>query len=202
MAIYTTMFILGIVFIVVSLNFFMRGSDYIGVFGERITWNITTTEIPVPIVGGSIVVNVAKNDRLAAWRIYSQISTRIAAVEFDENIDSALLVHESLHKVFEIIREEIANIPVERLRGDKADNTVKFYLDILNQGIRPHLSAWHIPLQKFVENEQKVHANLSVLEIEKKFPKRKELLESMKLMNGRMKKYADSLLIIAKGSKP
>lgn len=199
--IYITLFIIGIILIVISANFFVRGADFFGSLGERFDLHISTTDIDLPVAGTTITVNIAKNDRLAAWRIYTQLSTRIAATDFNEEYDSALLVHGSLHKVFELIREEIASIPVERFKKDRSANVVKFYMDILNEGIRPHLSKWHIPLSKFVENEEKSHPNQSILEIEKRFPNRKELIDSIKAMNKRMKWYSEELLKIAQSSK-
>lgn len=183
------------------MNYFYKGSDFIGGVNERINLHISTTEITVPIAGGSLTLNIAKNDRQAAWNIYTQLSTRVAAVEFDESFDSAYLVHQSLYKMFDLIREEISKIPVERVRGDKSDNTVVFYMDILNKGIRPHLSKWHLPLEAFVKTEREKHPNESYFEIEKKFPLRKELIESLKAMNIRMNGYSKSLLMIAKGAK-
>jgi hypothetical protein len=196
--IHLILFTVGIVCLTVSLTFFLRRIDYLTTTFDFYDSYFNSREIAVDLPGVSFSLNVAKNDRMAAWRIYSQINTRVAAVDFNEDYDSALYVHQSLYKVFDFIRDEIGNIPVEKIQRDKTDDTVKFYMSILNDGLRPHLSKWHIPLQKWVDNEQKKHPDLSVIEIEKTFPQRKELLESLRSMNARMKAYADKLLLIAK----
>ncbi len=197
--VYLILFVVGIVSLTISLSYVFRRIDYISDSLERWDWYVSTREISIAGPAGvNFNLNIAKNDRLSAWKIYTQITTRVAAVDFDEENDSALKVHESLYGLFQLIREEIGNIPIERVAKDRADDNVKFYLAILNDGLRPHLSKWHVPLSKWVENEQKKHPEQSIVEIEKRFPQRKELLESFRAMNGRMKDYADKLLRIVK----
>lgn len=200
--IYTAMFVVGIILIVVSTNFFLRRHDLFGDLADKYDIQILTRDLAIALPGGnSLTVNVAKSDRLAAWRIYSQIKTRVAAIDFNEKYDSVLLVHESLYKVFDVIRTEISEIPIDRVKKNRADAMVDFYLGILNEGIRPHLTQWHIPLKQWVENEQKKHPDQSILELEQRYPRRKELLESLAAMNNRMKSYSNELLRIAKGGE-
>jgi len=37
---------------------------------------------------------VAKNDRATAWKIYTQLTTQVAAVDFNKDYDSALMSKE------------------------------------------------------------------------------------------------------------
>lgn len=193
------LFAIGICFILISVNYFWKRVDYVSGAFDRYDLYFNTRDIVLQgPIGVSFHLNVAKNDRLTAWKIFSQLKTRVAAVDFNENYDSALLVHQSLYKLFDLVRDEVSNIPVERVQRDKSDQTVQFYLSILNDGLRPHLSKWHVPLAKFVENEQKTHPSQSILEIEKRFPERAELISSLKDMNTRMQGYSNQLLEIVK----
>lgn len=198
---YVLIFVLGISLVVISGFHFIRKSDPVSQFVDKYNIYITTTDITVPFAGTSFSLNIAKNDRVAAWKIYSQIKTRVAAVKFDPDVDSAMAVHDSLYKLFDIIREQITMIPIERIMKDKSDNTVKFYLSILNDGIRPHLSKWHIPLKQYIENEKIKNKELSIIEIEKKYPQREELIRSIHDMNERMDSFSEQLLKIVKSGK-
>jgi len=196
---YLVLLALGCIFLALSLNYFGRKIDTLTSLTDAFSDFVNTNEVQITTpFGAHFTLNVAQNDREAAWRIYTQLSTRVASVDFNEEYDSLTRSHNSLHKVFEIVRGEIAAIPVKRIKNDKSDATVKFYLDILNQGIRPYLSKWSIPLETWVENEKKKHPNKSVLEIERSFPDYPKAIEEFKAMNSRMKFYSDRLLEIVK----
>lgn len=68
----------------------------------------------------------------------------------------------------------------------------------MNDGLRPHLSKWHLPLSKWIENKQKVHPDETILQIEKRLPQRKESIAYLKEMNGKMQNYSEKLLEIVK----
>lgn len=197
--IHMILFTIGVVLVTISVTYFVRKIDYIETLLTRYDLYFSSRSVSIQGPAGiAFNLSVAKNDRAVAWKIYSQLNSRVAAVEFNPDYDSALNVHQSLYKMFEIIRDEVANIPLEKIQRDDSDDTVKFYLAIMNDGLRPHLSKWHIPLSKWVENEQKNHPERSILEIERQFPQRKELLDSLKAMNERMQVYSTKLLEIVK----
>lgn len=180
-------------------NFWFQKRDYLFDTLDRYSLYITTKDITVTAPGGlSFSMSVSKSDRQTAWKIYTQLTTRVAATEFDDKYDSLYLTHQSLHTLFGIVRDALGEIPLERIQRDDAEQIVKFYTSILNTGLRPYLSKWHIPLSQWVDNEKIKTPSASYLEIEKSFPQRKEILEDMKAMNERMKIYAEDLLKIAK----
>lgn len=183
--------------IVLSGAYFYQKLDSVGMIHTWYSRYYSTADIRVSLPLGEVNLSINRQDRVSAWKIYNQINTRIAAVEFNEEYDSFLHTNKSLHTLFGIIRDELANIPVDRIKDE--DNTlVNFYHSILNEGIRPYLSKWHIPVSHFVE-KQNASSIESILEVEKKFPKRKEILEDIKAMNLRMKSYSSELMKIIKG---
>ena len=196
---YFTFFIIGLFFLFLSFSYFVRRTDLVGEVTDRYNLYFTTKDITLSApLGVSFAVTVGKTDRQAAWKIYTQLKTRVAAVDFNEDYDSLYLTHQSLNKIFDLVRNEIGSIPIERIQKDKSDQMVNFYTSILNDGIRPHLSKWHLPVSQWVESQKALHPSLSFVELEKTFPQRKEALESVKLMNKRMATYADQLLAIVK----
>lgn len=191
----------GLAMVALAVTYFVMKRDLVGDFRERYNIYIGTRDLSVSTPGGlQIGLVVSRNDREVAWKIYTQIATRIAVVDFNEDYDSFFLVNESLHALFLLIRDQLGEIPVERLRRDRKDELVTFYTSILNEGIRPYLSKWHMPISKWIETEKKRHPDATYYELEQTFPKRKEILADIRAMNARMKKIDAELLRIAKAN--
>ncbi len=189
----------GLALLSLGIAYFWQKRDYLGDFRERYNVYIGTKDLTVNTPAGLTVgLSVSRNDREVAWRIYTQLATRVAIVDFNDTYDSFFLVNGSLHSVFDLIRQELASIPVERIRRDRSDELVQFYMSILNDGIRPYLSKWHMPISQWIETEKLKRPNATYYELEQTFPQRKEILEDMKAMNDRMKTIGSQLLKIAK----
>ncbi len=175
-----------------SAVYFYQKKDTVGILTGWYSKYYSTADITVHLPGGSLNLAVNRQDKVSAWKIYNQINTRIASVDFNEDYDSFVNVNKSLYELFKVIREELANIPVEKIK-DENNTLVDFYHDLLNKGIRPYLSRWHIPISHYVE-ANKGDGKRSLLEIEKSFPQRQEMLKDMKAMNLRMKDYSAQLM--------
>ena len=198
---YFFVFVVGLMMVAGSGAYFILKRDYVDDFREKYNIYIATRDITVTTPAGSINLAVSRNDQEVAWKIYSQITTRVAVVDFNEDYDSFTVVNQSLYTVFGIIRDQIGNIPIERIRREKSDELVKFYTGILNEGIRPYLSKWHMPISKWVETQKAKHPESTIYELEKTFPRRTEILQDIKNMNDRMKKNSEALLKIVKAGR-
>lgn len=197
--IHAAFLLFAILLLFLCYSFWFNRRDYVFDTLDRYSLYISTKDITVAAPGGlSFSLSVSKSDRQTAWKIYTQLNTRIAATDFDPKFDSLYLTHKSLYTLFGVVRDALAEIPLERIQREDAEQIVNFYTSILNEGIRPYLSKWHIPLSQWVENEKAAHPKQSYLEIEARFPNRKEALEDMKAMNERMKVFSADLLKIAR----
>ena len=180
---------LGLLLLGVSLGFFVGKKDTVNWLRDYYSLRYSTSDVSLNLLGANFNLVVDRGDRTSAWKIYNQIQTRIGSVEFNEDYDSFLHVNKSLHELFKFTREELANVPVEKLSRDK--NLVEFYHKILNAGIRPYLSKWHIPVSHYHESNK--DSGKSVLELERNFPKREEILKDMKALNSRLKDVSSKL---------
>lgn len=196
--IYFMVGVIGAVMLTSSVIYFWQKQDLISFVADKYTVYISTTDVSVSAGGISFSLKASKSDKEVAWRIYTQIKTRIASVKFDENYDSLYLSNNSLHKIFLYIRDEISKIPLSRIRSERDDKIVDFYLNILNEGIRPYLSKWHIPISNWVESEREKYPDESLLDIEKRYSLRDKALMDIKEMNIRMDAFAKELLKIVK----
>ena len=188
----------GMAMVTASVIYFYSKQDLLGLATDKYTLYISTSDVNVSAGGLSFSLKAGKTDKEVAWKIYTQIKTRITAVSFNEQYDSLQISNKSLHEVFLFIREEISKIPLARVRSSRNDQMVDFYLSILNNGIRPYLSKWHSPISDWVEKEQKKSPDKSLIEIEKAFPERKEALIDLNDMNLRMNTISEELLKIVK----
>ncbi len=79
--------------------------------------------------------------RRVAWRLFVQLTTRIATQPMDDASGDDGVALKSLHDLFQLTRSTIAEMqPTPEARGE----TVETYaLDMLNTDLRPFLSTWH-----------------------------------------------------------
>lgn len=191
-------------FLIACLSVFLFFVSVKGIFYEKHividlmnTFKTNTVHVSLPS-GVGLEINASKKDRELAWKLYTQIKTRIAVEEFNEEYDSLQFVNKSLYEVFGIIRNAISELPTTIIKDDHRD-LLQLYFDILNEGIRPYLSKWHIPISHWNETETKKNPEQTLLEIERKFPNREAAIKDIKVMNKRMKDFSHILFKVAKG---
>jgi len=191
--------VLGAVMLTTSAIYFIQKKDIVEGVKEMYIVRYSTSDVNLNAIGGlSFSIKANKTDRETAWRIYTQLKTRVASVKFNPSYDSVVLVNKSLYEAFKLIREEVSNIPLNRVRTKKDDAIVDFYMNILNEGIRPYLSKWHLPISSWVESNKEKNSGKSITEIEKTFPKYEDLIKDIESMNGRLEKITVELLKIVK----
>lgn len=186
--------VLGLVLISLSAGYFLGKKDTLSWLVDKYNVHYSTSEMNLNFMGQSLNLVVNKQDKISAWKIYNQINTRIAVVEFNKDYDSVFLVNKSLYELFGKIRDEIENIPIEKIKRDRG--LANFYHNILNEGIRPYLSKWHIPISHYIESNK--DSKKSILELEKEFKDREQVLKDLGDLNKRMKEFSDKLLEIIK----
>jgi len=99
-------------------------------------------------VNGFIGIRNFDND--LAWKIYVQLTTRKAALEIDENEDSIEDIYNSWYELFTTTRKYLTEMPAIELRGNaNAKKIVNLAIDVLNKGLRPHLTKWQKKYKKW-----------------------------------------------------
>jgi hypothetical protein len=80
---------------------------------------------------------------------------------------------------------------------------VNVAIEILNQGLRPHLTRWQAEFRKSYDAEiKRDEGALSPQQLQKSFKNYEELLNDMKEVNNRLIRYRDFLRQIAFGEHP
>lgn len=151
-----------------------------------------------------VKVKVERNSEnlFIANRIYIELTTRKAAIPFDEENDVIAEVYDSWYTLFGIIREEIKNVPGKYLKDhDPTSALIGLTTRILNEGLRPHLTVYQAKFRKWYEGEisRAENKHLSPQAIQQKYPDYKNLVTSIKLVNKTLTKFTEELNKLIKG---
>jgi len=131
-----------------------------------------------------------------AHRIYIELVTRKAAIPIDVDKDVLVEVYNSWYSMFKTIREEIKNLPGDYLvDNESTKKLVDLTIEILNDGLRAHLTTYQAEFRKWYDKELKkeIDSDVSPQEIQKRYSKFKELTESMIEVNKTLEAYCDQL---------
>lgn len=131
-----------------------------------------------------------------AHRIYIELVTRKAAIPIDVDKDVLVEVYNSWYSMFKTIREEIKNLPGDYLvDNESTKKLVDLTIEILNDGLRAHLTTYQAEFRKWYEKELKkeIDSDVSPQEIQKRYSKFKELTDSMIEVNKTLEAYCDQL---------
>ena len=130
-----------------------------------------------------------------ANKILVELITRKAAIPIEEDKDVITEVYDSWYQLFCTTREEIKSINGEHLRHPNSEALVEMATDVLNKGLRPHLTEFQARFRRWygLEILKEENQNLSPQEIQKKFSDYDELINSMKDVNQILVQYANEL---------
>lgn len=149
----------------------------------------------IDIGGGasSIKLKINKYSQELAYKLWIELSTRKIGIDIDEENDVIIEVYNSWYEFFYVAREQLKNLPYCSFKNNQ--ELVRITCDVLNSGLRPHLTAWQAKFRKWYEfNSNNI---LSPQEVQKKYPFYDELLLDLVEQNKKLIKYRDILKKIA-----
>ncbi|MGA4099922.1 hypothetical protein ACI2S5_02925 [Ralstonia nicotianae] len=131
------------------------------------------------------------DDRQIAYKIWVELSTRKIGLPIDLEQDVITEVYDSWHTFFSVTRELIKDVPVRKYQRDSTTKIVRLSIEVLNEGLRPHLTKWQARFRRWYEHaaKQEDFGNTAPQEIQRQFPAFSELAEDMKLVNERLITY-------------
>ena len=138
-----------------------------------------------------------------AHRIYVELITRKAALPIDEKHDVIVEIYDSWYTLFQTTREELKSLSGELLlNNDVSNDLTRLLTDILNKGLRPHLTEYQAKFRKWYTTalSDTKNNNLSPQQIQTQYENYSDLINSMGAVNQLLIKYAESLKEIARGT--
>lgn len=155
--------------------------------------------------GGEIEYSINRNFQNIeiAHRIYVELITRKAAIPIEDN-DVIVEVYNSWYTLFQTTREELKKLSGEMLLDNQVSkDLIKLLSDILNIGLRPHLTEHQAKFRKWYNNAINLDENKDKTpqQIQSEYADYKNLFESMKMVNQLLIDYSERLNEIIYGKK-
>jgi hypothetical protein len=141
-------------------------------------------------------------DMQIAYKLWVELSTRKIGLEIDLDNDVINEIYDSWYEFFKLTRELIKDIPVSRIRKDESTKElVRIAIEVLNEGVRPHLTKWQARFRKWynTEIEREENRNLSPQDIQKKYPKYEKLTKEIREASHKLIEYRKILRHLTMG---
>lgn len=132
-------------------------------------------------------------DRQIAYSIWVELSTRKIGLPIDLDHDVISEIYDSWYSFFGVTRELIKSIPVSKVRGDSTGKIIRLSIEVLNEGLRPHLTQWQARYRRWYEHQIKNDFEKSPQDIQKEFPQYDELCTDLLTINNRLIKYREKM---------
>lgn len=140
-------------------------------------------------------------DRQIAYAIWVELSTRKIGLPIDFEQDVIIEVYNSWYTFFSVTRDKIKDVPVQRLRRNGTRAIVDLSIEVLNNGLRPHLTRWQARFRYWYDREIKLYDGKEDLiypqDIQVRFPNYLELRNDMELVNSKLMRYRDKMQELA-----
>lgn len=182
---------LGMVITVVLLAVGIRfaASKFGGFLSSKYVIDSVKFGLEIP----SVTIRIDNRERDLAYALWVELGTRKAALPFDAEYDVISEVYDSWYSFFNAARVIMRDMPPMLL---KVDNSLVYVTsEILNTGLRPHLTRWQAAFRRWFEQALKLDENKSKTpqEIQRNFPQYDELIADLKRTNEVLCGYRDEL---------
>jgi len=104
-------------------------------------------------------------------------------------------IYDSWYGFFTVTRELVKGIPAQKVRRDSTQKIIRLSIEVLNEGLRPHLTRWQARFRHWYDRELRKYdegTGEEVLDpqlIQERFPKYDELKVDMERVNQSLIKY-------------
>lgn len=132
-------------------------------------------------------------DRQIAYSIWVELSTRKIGLPIDLDHDVISEIYDSWYNFFGVTRELVKTIPVSKVRNDSTGKIVVLSIEVLNEGIRPHLTQWQARYRRWYEHKVKDNVGMSPQDMQKEFPDYDTLSRDLLAVNNRLIRYRDKM---------
>jgi hypothetical protein len=153
---------------------------------------------------GSQTIKIKPNyeDMQIAYKLWVELSTRKIGLPIDFENDVVVEIYNSWYEFFKLTRELIKEIPVSKVRKKESTrDIVRIAIEVLNEGLRPHLTKWQAKFRKWYEFEssKEEYRELPPQQIQRKFPGYELLTKEMQEVNKRLIEYRKILKLLSMG---
>lgn len=138
-------------------------------------------------------------DRQVGYAIWVELSTRKIGLPIDLEHDVIVEVYDSWYSFFSVTRELVKSIPVAQVRRASTQAIIRLSIEVLNEGLRPHLTQWQARFRRWYERELKRYdesKDEKVMDpqfIQKAFPQYDDLKNDLLRVNDALIRYRQKM---------
>lgn len=146
---------------------------------------------------GCAAVTMCPTDDVAglAHEARAEVTTRKAALPFDDENDVVVEVYNSWYELFRALRELAKSVPVRKGLQENSDaaKLVEVLTGALNEGPRPHLTTRQARFRRCYDEDQErpENADLSPQDIQRTFPQYDEVVSELKRANAGLMTFGE-----------
>jgi hypothetical protein len=148
-------------------------------------------------LGGVASVTIKPNNEVKqiAYQVWVELKTRKAGLPIDKENDVISDIYDSWYDLFGEIRTLTRSIPAPKLKDENTKKLVELLIDTLNKGLRPHLTIWQAKYRWWYDKAvaKSEYESLTPQDIQNNYPKCKELVEDMLLINRQLVDYTEQI---------
>lgn len=148
--------------------------------------------VSLPFGLGSAEWQTDPTQRRAAWALYVELVTRVAVQELSSDAGLMREVMNSLYTLFRTTREVLREAGPDV--GASRESVGGLAIAVLNQGLRPFLTKWHLLLQIW---EAQRPSTISPKEHEQQWSEEPKLRQELAKLRGELEVYSQALARIA-----
>jgi hypothetical protein len=160
-------------------------------------WRAPTFEINAAEMGfgsGKISFRPNVKDQEIAYKIWVELSTRKIGLPIDLKNDVVVEVYDSWHTFFAITRELIKDIPVNRVKHASTRKIITLSIQVLNDGLRPHLTSWQARFRHWYEKQLSCAVDdIDPQSLQATYPRFAELEKELLAVNGSLIRYREKM---------
>ena len=184
----------AVLIIIAAILLIQKFITKIGVFSG---WHPKTFKVEIPGIG-SFALEKSQRTKELAYQIWVELGTRKIGLKFDEDNDVIDEVYNSWYDAFKTIRGILEAVPANELK--QSEKFISLSVQVLNDGLRPHLTEWQAKFRKWYEEEKENSKGKSPQEIQRNYPEYDALVKSLKNTN-EMMAYCNELKAYALDEK-
>lgn len=142
-------------------------------------------------------------DRQIAYKIWVELSTRKIGLPIDLDDDVIFEIYDSWYNFFSVTRELIKDVPISKFRRKDTEKIIRLSIDVLNSGLRPHLTKWQARFRRWYERalDQEERIDFAPQDVQKDFPEYGALSDDLLRVNQGLVQYRLKMYELVSGSK-
>lgn len=164
---HTVWIFLGTIALLMAILYFINKNTF-AFWGRK---NVGIDGAKIGLAGMEISIKPNYQTIQVAYKLWVELSTRKLGLLIDLEHDVIEEIYNSWYEFFKVTRELIKEIPAQEALNKDTRQLITVATDVLNKGVRPHLTKWQARFRKWcdIQRVSSENGGLSPQELQKRF---------------------------------